>query len=97
MDNRRDAANKAMARVGQANVDLDHIYTVLSTPPVLARDTTYTTLMSAELGTYSTIVRTHQPERPMSQREIQLWRAVIDRWLTGHGFRSLTDRPGIRL
>jgi len=97
MDNRRKAANEAMASVGQAHADLDHIFTVLSTPPVLAKDTTYTALMSAALGTYSTIVRTHQPERPMSQREIQLWRSVIDCWLIGHGFRSLADRPELQL
>jgi len=73
MDNRRKTANEAMASVGQAHADLDHIFTVLSTPPVLTKDTTYTALMSTAIGTYSTIVRTHQPERPMSQREIQLW------------------------
>jgi len=96
MDDRRNAANEAMEKVGQAHADLDHIFTVLSTPPVLARDTTYTTLMSAGLGLYSSVVREHGKFREVSQREIQLWRAAIDRWLTGHGFRGL-DRPEFQL
>lgn len=96
-DNRRKAANKDMAAVGQAHADLDHIFTVLSTPPVLAHDTTYTTLMSAGLGKFTSIVRQNQPAPKLSPREVQLWRAVIDRWLTGHGFRSLADRPELQL
>lgn len=99
MDGRRKAANTAMEHVGVQHADLNHLLTVLSTPPVLAHDTTYTALMSAELGTYTSLVRTHdtQPHETMTKREIQLWRAVIDRWLTGNNFRGLADRPEFQL
>lgn len=93
MDDRRNAANKAMEAVGVSHVDLNRINTVLDTPPVLASHTTYTTLMSAALGKYSTTVRTHEHALPkLSPREIQLWRTAIDWWLRVNGFRSLDAR-----
>lgn len=46
-DDRRDAAIKAMEKIGQENMDADQLYKVLSTPPVLNNQTTYTAIMSA--------------------------------------------------
>ena len=46
-DNRRDPAIAAMNATGQANINGDTLYKVLSTPPVLNDGTTYTTIMSA--------------------------------------------------
>jgi len=97
MDNRRNAANKMMDAVGVANADLDHMKTVLSTPPVLASHTTYTALMSAKLNKYSTLVRSKNDYKEPSPREVQLWQAVIDSWLIGHGLQGLKNRPGWQL
>jgi hypothetical protein len=60
-DGRRKAANDAMAALGQSQADADHLFTVLSTPPVLAGSTTYTMTSSNALGTYATTVREHNP------------------------------------
>lgn len=46
-DNRRDPAIATMNATGQANINGDTLYKVLSTPPVLNDGTTYTTIMSA--------------------------------------------------
>jgi len=56
-DGRRTAGEKQMNATGQANISLPQIFNVLSTPPVLAKGTTYTTLMSASTGYYTTTVR----------------------------------------
>ncbi|ELR19388.1 ASAH1 protein [Acanthamoeba castellanii str. Neff] len=56
-DHRRGVANQGMERLGWTNVGLKGIFDVLSTHPVLNGGTTYTTLMSASLGNYSTVVR----------------------------------------
>jgi len=58
-DGRRDHANALMNATGQANVNLDTMFSVLSSPPVLAPGTTYTAQMSATTGFYKTTVRTH--------------------------------------
>jgi N-acylethanolamine-hydrolysing acid amidase len=57
-DNRRAAVIAGMNAIGQKSIDLDGIFKVLSTPPVLNPDmVTYTTLMSAGTGNYTAFVR----------------------------------------
>uniref|UniRef100_A0A8C5LRA9 N-acylethanolamine-hydrolyzing acid amidase n=1 Tax=Leptobrachium leishanense TaxID=445787 RepID=A0A8C5LRA9_9ANUR len=46
-DDRRTPAIKAMNATGQANINLDTLYKVLSVTPVLNKQTIYTTVMSA--------------------------------------------------
>jgi hypothetical protein len=46
-----------MEALGQANVDLEGMFGVLSTPPVLNSLTTYTTLMSAGQNSYQSYPR----------------------------------------
>lgn len=59
-DDRRDPANKAMSELGQGNVDGDHLFEVLSQPPVLNSGTKYTTLMCPATGEYRVIVRNYE-------------------------------------
>jgi hypothetical protein len=56
-DNRRAAVIAGMNAIGRDKINLEGIFSVLSTPPVLARSTTYTTLMSAQSGNYTVWVR----------------------------------------
>jgi len=59
-DGRRQAAHKHMNALGQQKAaNFDGLLAVLGTPPVLADDTTYTAFMSAALGVYGAIVRSH--------------------------------------
>ena len=46
-DNRRDSAIKGMNATGQAALNKDSLFKILSTPPVLNNRTVYTTIMSA--------------------------------------------------
>lgn len=60
-DGRRAAAIASMNAIGQQNISLDGLFTVLSTPPVFNVNlVTYTTLMSAATGNYTTFVRMMQ-------------------------------------
>jgi hypothetical protein len=53
-----------MKNVGRAAMTLDAMLKdVLSQPPNLATSTTYTSIFSASLGVYTTIVREHNRER----------------------------------
>ena len=57
-DDRRTPATKAMNESEADTFSLDTIFKVLSTPPVLAKDTIYTTLMSAsEPDLFKTLLR----------------------------------------
>ena len=57
-DDRRDPAIKAMDRMTRANVGVQGLYNVLSTPPVLNKKTAYTVVMSAaHPEIYSTWIR----------------------------------------
>ena len=58
-DGRRQAANKAMAGIGQDFVDLGAMEKLLATPPVLADDTVYTALIWPSGSVYQSTVRTH--------------------------------------
>jgi len=58
-DDRRQVANEGMNATGKQNISLNTIFGVLSTPPVLNDQTTYTTLMSAAAGNYTTYARTY--------------------------------------
>lgn len=58
-DTRRATANIAMQKVGWTNISLRAMYDVLSTPPVLNQQTTYTTTMSPALGNFTTLIRTY--------------------------------------
>eukprot|EP01065_Artemidia_motanka_P013865 TRINITY_DN1781_c0_g1_i1.p1 TRINITY_DN1781_c0_g1~~TRINITY_DN1781_c0_g1_i1.p1 ORF type:complete len:424 (+),score=171.92 TRINITY_DN1781_c0_g1_i1:63-1274(+) len=58
-DGRRKHAHEGMDALGQSGADMDGIFSVLSTPPVLAKDTTYTAMMINEAGFYRTTVREH--------------------------------------
>ena len=55
----RQAANKAMAGIGQGFVDLGAMEKLLATPPVLADDTVYTALIWPSGSVYQSTVRTH--------------------------------------
>ena len=48
-DDRRDPAINAMNEIGQGNISTSSLYHVLSIPPVLNDDTTYTVTMSASI------------------------------------------------
>lgn len=57
-DRRRETIIKGMNAIGQENISLDGLFTVLSTQPVLNPDmVTYTTLMSAQTGNYTAFIR----------------------------------------
>ncbi len=57
-DDRRDPAIKAMNETGRVNVDGPALFTILSTPPILNKGTSYTTIMSASIpGLYDTWIR----------------------------------------
>jgi len=57
LDDRRATANKGMEKLSMVDVSLDAIFNVLSIEPVLNKKTTYTTMMSAAQGNYTTLVR----------------------------------------
>ncbi|XP_017286018.1 N-acylethanolamine-hydrolyzing acid amidase [Kryptolebias marmoratus] len=58
-DHRREVATKALNATGQANINMDKLYQVLTLDPVCNQITVYTTVMSAASpGNYSTVVRT---------------------------------------
>lgn len=59
-DGRRKAAHAGMDKLGREGADLDGIFDVLSTPPVLADHTTYTTVMLNEAGILRTTARDHE-------------------------------------
>lgn len=56
-DDRRTPANRCMVEGGATNASLRLIYNVLSTKPVLNKETIYTTLMSAKSGEFSSWLR----------------------------------------
>ncbi|XP_047438546.1 N-acylethanolamine-hydrolyzing acid amidase-like [Mugil cephalus] len=57
-DHRREAANKALNATGQAHINMDTLYQVLSLYPVCNGITVYTTIMSAATPEkYDTLVR----------------------------------------
>ena len=57
-DNRRDPGMKAMNSTGRAAISPDALFTVLSTPPVLNDQTTYTNIMSAtQPDLYRAVIR----------------------------------------
>ena len=51
-DSRREHAVNMLNNIGQENINLAALYQVLSTPPVLASNTVYTTLMQPSNTTY---------------------------------------------
>jgi N-acylethanolamine-hydrolysing acid amidase len=56
-DTRRKVAEQAMTKIGQDNINLQQTFNVLSIHPVENSGTTYTTLMSAATGDFSTTIR----------------------------------------
>nr|XP_020844244.1 N-acylethanolamine-hydrolyzing acid amidase-like isoform X2 [Phascolarctos cinereus] len=57
-DHRRTPAIKAMNETGQANINLDKLYEILTTCPILNQKTVYTTVMSAaDPDKYATRIR----------------------------------------
>ncbi|XP_068210078.1 acid ceramidase-like [Palaemon carinicauda] len=56
-DDRRTPANQCMVDGGAKNASVGLIYNVLSTKPVLNKETIYTTLMSAQSGEFSSWLR----------------------------------------
>lgn len=71
-DGRRKHAHEGMDALGAQGVTLDGIFKVLSTPPVLASDTTYTALMQNDAGFYSTTVREHPSDEAERRRQEML-------------------------
>jgi len=55
-DNRREAANNAIKKVGQDKISFDTIYSVLRTSPVYNFETCYTTLMCPSTGDMYTVI-----------------------------------------
>ena len=56
-DGRRLAANTHMELIGQAAISEDTLFEVLSTPPVLAKDTVYTAKMKPSVNFYNATLR----------------------------------------
>ena len=56
-DDRRQTAINALKRIGEQAIDLNGLFKVLSTPPVLNDGTTYTALMSASQGVIKAFAR----------------------------------------
>lgn len=54
-DDRRAAAILMMDEMGQENVSFDNLFKILSTPPVLASGTVFTSLYSPSEGDYFNI------------------------------------------
>jgi len=61
-DDRRAAANEAMAKLSMTTVTLDNLLSVLSTSPVFNEDTIYSTVMCAATGNYTTLIRYDNPK-----------------------------------
>ncbi len=98
-DGRRQAATKAMDALGREHADSDGLLQVLSTPPVLATDTTYTATMANRAGEYNTLVRTHDDMAPEAraaltaeklERVRQEMRAVVE-WYRKQPFYGATS------
>jgi hypothetical protein len=53
-DDRRDPANALMEAIGEASINVDTLFKVLSTPPILNEQTCYTATMSA--GTWVVVI-----------------------------------------
>ncbi|XP_002122457.4 N-acylethanolamine-hydrolyzing acid amidase-like [Ciona intestinalis] len=62
-DNRRGAAIKMLNKIGKNRISSLKLFEVLSTPPVFNFDTTYTVIMQADKGKYSTLIRYDAPKR----------------------------------
>jgi len=60
-DHRSEVGDKAMSAIGQGRVNLEAMYQVLSTKPLLNAQTTYTTSMAPYNGTYTTFMRVCPP------------------------------------
>ena len=56
-DHRRETANEMLENIGQYNFSINTLLEVLSTPPVLAKTTVFTALMSPIKNIYFTIIR----------------------------------------
>lgn len=69
-DGRRGAAHRALDKLGQDQADSDGLLGVLSTPPVLAEDTTYTATIVNAAGEYSTLVRSHTSNERREAKKI---------------------------
>ena len=63
-DGRRAAANAMMRKIGRKDIGFDSLLKLLSTAPVLASDTLYTTLMRHDTNEYRSIIRSHNKTRP---------------------------------
>jgi len=58
-DDRRDPGNEMMTAIGAVNITANTLFTVLSTPPINNNQTCYSTVMSAGLDIFYTVVRIH--------------------------------------
>lgn len=56
-DHRRETANEMLENIGQYNFSINTLLEVLSTPPILAKTSVFTTLMSPIKNMYLTIIR----------------------------------------
>lgn len=56
-DHRRETANEMLENIGQHNFSINTLLEVLSTPPVLAKTSVFTALMSPVKNMYLTIIR----------------------------------------
>jgi hypothetical protein len=61
-DGRKIHATKMLDSAGQEGTDLNYIFTILSTPPVLADDTVYTVKMHTLQGSYDSTVRSESED-----------------------------------
>lgn len=83
-DGRREAAVAALDKMKSEEVDVDAILGVLSTAPVLANGTQFTSLMSPMTNEYRTVVREHAslsaPSEKLDRKRGQVAQ-ILDRFL----------------
>jgi len=79
-DRRRVPTEQALSKLGQANLSLGAMYSILSTPPMLNAQTVYTTLMSPTLDSMITYIRWDAPNSTVAS--LPPWRLTRNRLQT---------------
>ena len=78
-DGRREAATAMMQSTPGHKGTKDGLLSVLSTPPVLAGDTKFSSIMSASSGHYSTLVRSSNQASVSAAQGARLGKAAEDK------------------
>lgn len=98
-DKRREAATAAMDSLGQEHVDSAGLRSVLEEFPVLNSETTYTSLIFNEAGSFQTIVRVEQAEsadvrRELMRKKVSLGLHGLFEWYLEQPFQTISVQPG---